>query len=131
MATPNPEDKRPKTSSTPEAQRTKEPQASRSVSVVTAPPSIREDTDTEVIEGEEDKPGSLDLSALQAISSEGGADNDATKKRKINPSEYKLTEKDKGKHEFILWVHKGKEERLALRKAEWSIFQTKLQEEVC
>ncbi len=108
MATSNPEDKWLKTSSMPEAQKTVEPKAS--AKVVTAPSSAK-DTDTEIIEGEEDEPGSQDLSALQeAISSEGGADNDA-KKRKINPSEYKPMEKDKRMHEYILWAHKGKEER--------------------
>ncbi len=34
-------------------------------------------------------------------------------------------------HEHILWVHKGKEERLTLTKVEWNLFQMKLQEEVC
>ncbi len=132
-ATPNPGDKRPKTSSTPEAQRTVEPQASGSSQSATAPPPLGEDAVKEVIEGEEEEPGCLNLSELHAaISSEGGDDDDvdAAKKRKINPSEYKPTEKDKKMHEHILWVHKGQNERLTLTKTEWNIFQSRLQDEV-
>ncbi len=102
----------PKKSSTPQG-------ASTSTSAVpTHPPGIQEEAVKEILSGEEDEPD-VDLASLS-----------------LNPKSYAEAAegaviKEKRHSPWLLWVHKGKEDRRTITKREWQLLNTKLEKMIC